>query len=181
MMKRFLILLFVLILAILCSFSSFAGFVQELPDYVPLVGGVYIVLENTNIGTGTIVFTSQIQNNTFTFSRDNGGAIDRLVNISSSTVNGIFYREGGRTYNIRAQRLGNLEYQSDSSGYQNWYELTYTLSEDINSNIVFMTSDELLLNNTVPDYDKMTFVCVVLLVFCEFSNVFISILRRGRR
>ena len=150
-----------------CAYSN------QFPAYLGnYTGAAYIELQAQSFGRCALVFPVSYQENYLSFTGN------RIVNVSSGTIYGFLVTQNGTTYDVRGQRLSNLQY-STTSGYQTvYYDIQY--SEIYNTNIRFTNTDS---NNEfvkLNSYQIITITILIFLVLAELFNGFMSFVNRGR-
>lgn len=133
------------------------------PSGAPLVGGLYMEVQTSQLGNIVIFVPTSFQYKSFTYNTDGAP-----VNITSSTISGYYY--GSTDYNIRWSSFGQAQYRPVSGSYS-YSDLD--ISDVVNTNIVFVEGLEDL--PVVPDSDMLSVIMIFLLgviVFCLFIKRF---------
>ena len=133
------------------------------PSGAPLVGGLYMEVQTSQLGNIVIFVPTSFQYKSFTY--NTAGA---PVNITSSTITGYYY--GSTDYTVRWSSFGQAQYRPVSGG-SSYADLD--ILDVVNTNIVFVEGLEDL--PVVPDSDMLSVIMIFLLgviVFCLFIKRF---------
>ena len=155
-----------------CLITSFA-FSNQYPAYLGSFGeAAYIEIDSSTFGRCSLVFPISYQENYLSFTGN------RFVNITSGTIYGYLVTQSGNVYDIRGQRLSNLQYAT-SSGYQTIYnDITY--NEIYNTNVHFSNTSSDNEFVRVNSYQIIVIVLLLFLCLAETFNGFMSFIKRGR-
>lgn len=180
-MKKLSVLLIVSALIMLMAFPVGADFTAEMPRYTNITGGAWFEVLDSAIGACTVVVPIEFKDNCLAFVLSDNDIPFTIVNVSNSTINGTVITPDGQQYSCRATRFSWFQYQDTTSSYSQWLDLNPEVETMSNSNMFFLTDNPLFYNNTVLDYDKIQLafsgvICIVLIL-----NLFVSLLRKGRR
>ncbi len=181
MMKKLSVLLIVSALIVLTAFPVGASFTADLPDYVSISGGAWFEVYSSDLGSCTIVFPFEFKEYCLAFSVSGSGLPVDIINVTNSTIYGLVFTSNGTQYNCRANRFSTIQYQDESTTYNQWRDLNVDVVGMDNSNIQFITDDFLYYNDTVIDYNKVNLALSCVIAIVLIINLFVSLLRKGRR
>ncbi len=180
-MRKLSILLIVLALLILMAFPAAASFTAEMPDYVSISGGAWFEVYDSVLGRCTVVIPVEFKNNCLAFVLSDTGIPLGITNVTNTTIYGAVVTSSGEYYDVRASRFDTFYFQNVDSSYSQWEYFSMDVTAISNTNIMFLTDNPLYYNDTVIDYDKYNLAMTSIIAIVLIINLFVSLLRKGRR
>ena len=139
--------------------------IPDMSNY-PYTGGCF-ALVNSNLGQGIIFVPENYRTNTFGFMK----GTDRIVNLTTGTVNGYWIR-AGTTQSLRFSSLGQAQYYYQSGN--NWYWGDIVISSLLDTNIQFLdeTGERGIQNPFFTIFERtmimMAGICMAMIVVLAF-------------